>query len=85
MSREPADFPADDATHDHAWRKLDEPSDAHPEFDQYVCEVCHQRWPSTWAAGRRRRLWRLSSVTNSDRREIDLSPGSRNRARPPAG
>jgi hypothetical protein len=47
MSREPADFPADDATHDHAWRKLDEPSDAHPEFDQYVCEVCHQRWPST--------------------------------------
>jgi hypothetical protein len=37
--------PADDGTHDHAWRKLEESSESHPEYDQYVCEVCHLRWP----------------------------------------
>jgi hypothetical protein len=40
------DFPADEATHDHVWRKLDEQSDSHDEVDQYICEVCHRRWPS---------------------------------------
>jgi hypothetical protein len=45
MPDKPSDLPTDDGTHDHAWRKLEIPPEEHLEFDQYVCDVCHRRWP----------------------------------------
>lgn len=45
MPDKPSDLPSDDGTHDHAWRKLEISPEEHLEFDQYVCDVCHRRWP----------------------------------------